>query len=71
VVCLNILLYFSTLQPLRADESVGSHGSLLGTVPVRGGVDTQPSLGSCDPYLRLILQNLTWVNELELKGFSP
>jgi hypothetical protein len=34
-------------------KSVGSHGNLSGTVPVRGGVYTQPSLGSHDAYLKL------------------
>jgi hypothetical protein len=38
-------------------KSVGSHGSLSGTVPVRGGVYTQPSLVSHDPDLKLILQH--------------
>jgi hypothetical protein len=52
-------------------KSVGSHGSLSGIVPVRRGVYTQPSLGSHDPYLKLILLKLTWVNELGLYGFSP
>jgi hypothetical protein len=52
-------------------KSVGSHGNLSGTVPVRGGVCTQPSLGSHDSDLKLILRTLTWVNKLGLNGFSP